>query len=355
MTKASDKARELATAINKAVGVDTMKLGNDPKFAVSYLATGVLPIDVLLQGGLPRGRFTMLYGDFSTLKSYIGYSAIAATQQAGGTCALIDTEHAYDEEWAQQIGIDTEALLLEHPATGELAIDVAEAMIRSEEVDLIVFDSVAATVPQAEADKRLYKENVQPARIAQLMSVASRKLTTANSGKTAILWINQVREAIGVMFGSPEKITGGRALPYYSSYMVNLKKVGKITRDKRMFTGEKFQNTKEQVGQKFRAELTKSKLSKPFAEQWFDWSLTDGQIDIVGYCINQAVDMGNITITGKTWQYAGLKSVGRENFRKKLAANPHAITSLEQDVRIEHGLAAKQVGKKRPIKRKLTK
>lgn len=335
-----ERAKELANAVNKAIGAtEAVVMGSHEKFVVDFIPTGVEPIDVLLQGGLPRGRFTMLTGDFSTLKSLIGYSAIAQVQQAGGIAALIDTEHSYEAAWGKSLGIDNDALIIEHPETGELAIDTAEALIRSRACDLVVFDSVAATVPEAESSKRLHGENIQPARIAALMSAACRRLTAANH-KTAVLWINQIREKVGVMFGSPEKITGGRALPYYSSYIVNLKKVGKITRDVKMFAGGKFNTVKEQTGQQFKAELTKSKLSKPFREVWFDYSLTASQIDLLGFCINQAVDEGLIKITNKSWVYRNIKAVGKDNFKKKMQDNPAVARELRKDVRDLHGLAA---------------
>lgn len=336
LTAAQKRAHEVAATVNKQLGTNSVEIASDEKYIVTYLPTGILPIDCLLGGGLPRGRFTTFTGDFSTLKSYIGYMAIAETQRNGGLCVLIDTEHAFDPLWAESCGIDIEALIIERPENGELAIDVVQGFIGAD-VDLIVFDSVAATVPQAESKKRLHDENIQPGRLAALMSAAMRRLTAVNR-HTAVLWINQLREGIGVMFGPSEKATAGKALPYYSSYIVNIRKTGKITQDIKMFTGEKFQSTKEQIGQNFKAELQKSKLSKPFRESWFAWSMTDVQIDEVGYAINQAVDNGIIHVDGQFWTYNGEKTRGRENFQKMVAGTPSVAHTLVQEVRALHGL-----------------
>ncbi len=208
------RAQELLDQINATLKGPVLKMGSDKTLLVEYWPTGILPMDMLLQGGIPKGRFVEIVGDYSTLKSYIGLKAIATTQASGGVCALIDTEHSYDPTWAAALGIDTKALIVQQPETGELAMDTAEALIRGE-CDLIVFDSIAATLPQTERNKRLHEESVQPARQAQLMSLAMRKLTAANS-KTAMVWINQTRLNVGVTFGNPESLPGGRAMPYYA-------------------------------------------------------------------------------------------------------------------------------------------
>jgi recombination protein RecA len=585
---------DIQAAVNKAMGKDVLLRGSDPKFVVKYLRTGVLPFDILLQGGLPRGRFSMITGDWSTLKSYMGLCAIRETQLQGGVASLIDTEHAFDPDWATSVGVNVDDLLLQYPENGELAIDTAEALIRSDEVDLLVIDSVAATLPQQEQEKRLYKENIQPGRQAALMSAASRRMTTANNGKTAVLWVNQLRENIGMTFGPREKAPGGRALPFYSclvpgtkvlrsdfrwvsvetlkpgdmlvgfdeyategtnrkmrlaevigndkiikdcyeietdrgvttasaehkwlvethpypsksmlgwkrtdelepddniawfaepwdegdsyeavylsgiydgegsvntamwtrngnykgwgitvvqkpgivldkikscldtlgyryredvqttgchqlllqgdlamrmrffgevsperlvnrigdgwvgsvavsrgpgtgkkwasvkelrhvgrrtvyatgtttetlfadgmfshnSYILEVKKVGKITRDTRMYTGEKWQNSKEQIGQKFRIELSKSKLNKPFREIWFDWSLTEGEVDIIAFLFAQGLEHGLITVKGASYVYGDVKAVGKDKFKAALAANQQGMANLTADVTV---------------------
>lgn len=350
----SSASEALRAAVNKAMGEDVLQKASDPRFQVNYIPTGVLPIDILLQGGIPRGRFTLIQGDWSTLKSYVGLNAAREVQKQGGIAAVIDTEHAFDPSWAAQLGVNIDDLIIEHPATGELAMDTAEALTRGG-IDLIIVDSVAATLPQAESDKRLHKENVQPARQAALMSVASRKLTTANSGKTAIIWINQFRENIGITFGPREKAPGGRALPYYSSYILEVRKVGKITRDDQMFTGEKFQSTKVQIGQKFKAEVIKSKLNKPFREIWFDWSLTAGEIDTLSFLFTQGVELGLITKKGNTWFYGTKKAVGKDKFKAAVLGDPQTLASLQRAVLGAHGLgSAMKTPKKTAPKTKKT-
>lgn len=321
------KAQDLMNEVNATLKSPMLKMGSDPSLVVEYLPTNILPIDILLQGGIPKGRFITIIGDFSTLKSFVGLKAIAATQAAGGTCALIDTEHSYDPSWAEALGVDTSSLILMQPATGELAIDTAEVLVRGG-VDLIVFDSVAAQLPQSERNKRLHDESVQPARIASLMSVALRKLTAANN-KTAIIWINQYRMNVGVTFGNPETATGGRALPYYSSYIVSIKKVGKVTKDIQMWDGDKMTNTKEQVGQKFKATIEKSKLSKPFRDVYFTWDLVTGQIDTVGFLIAQGLEAGVITQKGAAWEFAGTTWRGKDKFKAAVMENQQMQDAIQ--------------------------
>ena len=337
------KAQDLMNEVNKVLGAGTIRTANHPDYQVTYAPTGVLPFDILLQGGLPRGRMVELYGDYSTMKSYVGYNALAACQQRGGTCALIDTEHAFEDTWGRRIGIDVDNLLMPPVATGEEAMDAAEALIRGG-IDLIVVDSIAATLPQAEAAKRLHKESMQPGRQAQLMSAALRRLTAANK-HTSMLWINQTRLNIGVTFGSPEALPGGKAMPFYASYRVAARKVGKITKSTKYYTGDKWQDGKEQIGQKFKMELLKSKLSKPFREVWFDWSLETDQIDVPGFLIAQGVENGIITIKGNTWHYGSLKVVGRENFKDRLATTPDTLADLTVAVLDHHGLASPSISR----------
>lgn len=325
-------AKQLAAEINSALKTDVVKLGSDPMFQVTHLPTGVLPIDMLLLGGAPRGRFIAIKGDWSTLKSYIGYMCIAETQRAGGLCSIIDMEHSYDAAWGKKLGIDNNALIIQRPATGEAALDIAEAMVRSG-VDLIVFDSVTAASPQAEQTKRLDGESVQPGRLAALMSIAMRKLTTANT-KTAIIWIAQTRINIGVTFGNPEVMTGGKAMGYYNSYIIDVKKVGKVTRDEKTFDGEKYVNVKVTTGQKFRATVEKSKLSKPFRDVFFTWSLEQGgRVDDVGFLVAQGLELGFIQQTGTaTWQYGDLKTQGKDKFQTKLREQSDVLDALRQQV-----------------------
>jgi len=323
---ATSVAKNLMAEINSLLKGDVLKLASDDSLVVEYLPTGVLPIDILLQGGLPRGRFIEIYGDYSTLKSYVGLSAIANTQKKGGVCAIIDTEHSFDPSWAKSIGVNLDELIVQHPETGELAMDTAEALIRGN-CDLIIF-------------------SMQPARLASLMSQAMRKLTAANS-RTAMMWINQTRLNVGITFGNPEAIPGGKAMPYYASYRINMKKVGKVTNDTQSWDGEKWVASKEQVGQKFKAIVEKSKLSKPFRDIYFTWDFTTGGLDEAGFLIAMGLEEGFITQEGKSWIYEDTKVVGRENFKKKVMEDPTLMEALKTRVMELHSL-----GEQTPLKSK---
>lgn len=324
------RAQELLDQINATLKGPVLKMGSDKDLLVEYWPTGILPMDMLLQGGIPKGRFVEIVGDYSTLKSFIGLKAIATTQASGGVCALIDTEHSYDPTWAAALGINTDTLIVQQPETGELAMDTAEALIRGK-CDLIVFDSIAASLPQTERNKRLHEESVQPARQAQLMSLAMRKLTAANS-KTAMVWINQTRLNVGVTFGNPESLPGGRAMPYYSSYRINMKKVGKITRDVQSWDGEKMVNVKEQVGQKFKAIVEKSKLSKPFRDVYFTWDYETGEIDEAGYLIALGLEAGLITQKGASWNYEGETWRGKAKFKEAVMTDTALQARIKEAV-----------------------
>lgn len=331
--------KTLIAEINKVLGDGTLTTGSDPRFKVNYIETGLTPIDVALGGGIPRGRFTIITGAFSTLKSYICYHAIASVQRDGGIAALIDTEHTYDEDWAIACGVDTGNLILKQPATGEEAIDIAELLVLNN-VNLIAFDSIAATLPQTEAGKRLSKESVQPGRQAALFSLACRKLTAQNK-QTAFLWTNQLREQIGITFGPTEKAPGGRALPFYASVILNIRKFGKVTRDQRTYTGDKYVNLKEEIAQTFRVIVEKSKLSKPFREVIFDFDLEGGGINLIKFLFTQGVTYGLVTNKGASWSSPNLKAVGKEKFLALLASNESEQALLTAAVKEAHGLKPK--------------
>ena len=325
-------AKDLMKEINTALGANTVTLGSDDSLVVHRLPTGVLPIDDLLDGGIPTGRFTELFGAYSTLKSYVALSCIAQTQKAGKTCALIDTEHAYDPSWAEGIGVDTAELIYQAPQTGEEAVDVTEVLIRNG-VDLIVWDSVAATLPQAESSKRMSKENIQPARLAALMSQAMRKLTAANK-HTAVLFINQTRLSVGVVFGDPETVPGGKALPFYASYRVALRKAGKLKEpmEVRDSEGKKVTGNKV-VGHKIRATLEKSKLSAPSRDALFTFDLETGAIDELGYLISTGLTDGLIQHEGRSYwvtNHEDNKKVGLPKFRGWLVENPKILETLKK-------------------------
>jgi recombination protein RecA len=295
-------------------------MGSDPYYNVEYLQTGIAPIDDLLQGGIPYGRFVEIFGNYSTLKSYVGYRAIAAEQAKGGLAALIDTEHAYDPKWAKECGVDINNLVLKQPATGEEAIDIAEILIRGG-CNLIVFDSVAAALPKSEQQVMLSGDkNIQPARLAQLMSLAMRKLTAANK-KTAMIWINQTRLNVGVVFGNPETVPGGKALPYYASYRIALRKAGSVHEYVEANIIKDGKPTKVKIRQtvavSIKATVEKSKLNAPFREIMFDFDFRRGKIDEWFYMATRALDEGLIEYNRGQWWVVGesKKYRGREAFQ----------------------------------------
>lgn len=332
----ASKAQQLRNQVNATLKSNALVSGSDKRFTTTYTSTGILPFDILWNGGIPRGRFIEIYGDWSTLKSYVGLMSIASFQRSGKVAALIDTEHSFDSEWAASCGVNLDDLILLQPASGEIAMDNAETLIRGE-CDLIVFDSVAAMTPQAEQAKRLAGENVQPARIAQLMSAALRRLMTANTD-CSMIWINQLRVNVGVTFGSNEALPGGKALPYYASLRTSVRKTGKLTIPHKTYDGEKFVDTKVLVGQKFKAELVKSKLSRPFTEQHFIWDLQTGSLDLVGYLIAQGIELGFVQQKGNTWSIGKHKAVGREKFRMLVASNPDLALELENRIRDHYSI-----------------
>lgn len=332
-------AQELRDAVNAKMGKDTLTMASDEKYSVNFTPTGLLPFDILLQGGVPSGRFVTIYGDYSTLKSYVGLNTIREYQQRGKTCAYIDLEHSFSTEWAESIGINVNDLIVKRPETGERAVDIMEVLIRGG-IDFIVFDSIASALPLSEQDKMLSEDKIQPGRIADLMSKAMRKLTASNE-HTAVMFINQTREKIGVTFGSNESLPGGKAVPFYSSYMVSARKTGKVTRDVKFFDGDKWAGGKEQIGQKYKIELVKSKLNKPFREIWFTWSLEQSQIDIPAFLMAQGMEFGLIEKTGNTWSFENVRAVGRAKFMDALVENQDAMMMLEDQIRMEYGLPAR--------------
>lgn len=335
MTQA--RAAQLMADVNAALGKNAVTLGSDPYFNVTYLPTGIPAVDDLLHGGIPFGRFVEIFGDYSTLKSYVGLCAIAQCQQMGKLAALIDTEHAFDPQWAKSIGVELDSLIIKHPDNGEQAIDTAEQLIRGG-VDFIVFDSVAAALPKAEQETMLSGDrNIQPARLAQLMSLAMRKLTAANR-KTGILWINQTRQNVGVMFGNPETVPGGKALPYYASYRISMRKSGKITEDVPVTIQKDGKPTKAVVkrviGQEIRMTVEKSKLNAPHREIRFTFDLIQGVIDNWWYLVTQALDAGVVTYERGLWwvtmSETPKKYRGKEAFRE-VVTEQALLTLLRRD------------------------
>lgn len=331
-------ARDIAALVNKALGADVLGIASDAP-PTSVIPTGVLPFDLLLGGGLPRGRMTEVFGAPSSLKSYLGLCAIREAQHLGGTAALIDTEHTFDPGWARSIGVANESLLLQHPSSGELALDTAEALV-SGKIDLLVIDSVAATLPEAERNQRLAGEKGQPGRLANLMSKGLRKVTTANSD-TAILWINQLREQIGVTFGNPEKPTGGRALPFYASIRINIKQAGKLTVPRKVHDGEGWVDGRTQTGQKWRAVTEKNKLDRPHQEVYFTWLFNQARVDETGFLFAQGIETGVITQRGSMWDWqAGDetgKVRGKEALRVEITGNRKLREAIVAASSVSHG------------------
>ena len=322
------KAQALAAEVNKMLGTDAVRMGNDPMFQTRVIPTGVLPIDVMFNGGLPRNRITEFYGGWSTLKSFIGLCSIAQCQAAGGVAVLIDTEHSYDEVWGRQLGVDTDALLLPTIKSAEEACDVTESLIING-VDLVVWDSVAATMPQDEAKKRMGKENIQPGRQAAFMSAALRRINSINE-QTAIVFINQTREKIGVMWGSPETTPGGRALPFYASYRVGMRKGSSVKEDIETFDGREKKKVPRIVSQQVRATLEKSKLSAPGREFLFTWDVATASIDNAGFLMGCGLEQGWIKQSGPSWSYGNQKFSGKEAFKQWINDNPTVMEAMKR-------------------------
>jgi len=336
--------------LNELLGSNVVTMANDERLKIEYIPTGILPIDHLLGGGIPRGRVTELFGAYSTMKSYITLTTIAQAQKKGLVCALVDTEHAFDPEWATESGVDTDSLIYQTPETGEEAIDTIESLIRIG-TGLVVWDSVAASLPQTEGNKRMSKESIQPARLAAMMSAGMRKITAANRD-TALLFVNQTRINVGMMFGDPEVAAGGKALPYYASYRVALRKAGK-TKDAVDVYDSFGKKTKANIvtAINIRATLEKSKLSKPSQEVLFTWDVMQGRIDELGYLISCGLLQGTIKHEGKSWWInEDEKIVGVEKFRGWLTENPQAQEEIRSKILPPSG--ENEVGKKKAGKLK---
>ena len=323
---ANAKAKALVEHVNGIMGKGTMTLASDPYYNVTYLPTGISPIDDLLGGGIPYGRFVEFFGNYSTLKSYVGLRAIASEQRRGGLAALIDTEHSFDPKWAKECGVDVDNLVLKQPESAEQAMDITEVLIRGG-CNLIVFDSIAAALPRSEKDTMLSGDkNIQPARLAALMSVAMRKLTTAN-GKTAMIWINQTRVNVGMMFGNPETTPGGKAMGFYASMRIALRKAGSVVEPVEVNVLEKGVPKRKKINQTVavtvRATVEKSKLNQPHRDVMFNFDFRNAEIDEWYYLVTQCMDVGAIEYNRGIWSVCegkmkGQKFRGREAFQAKM-------------------------------------
>ncbi len=316
------KALDLALAqIDKQFGKGSvMRLGERPAMQMQVIPTGSIALDVALGvGGLPRGRIVEIYGPEASGKTSLALHAIANAQRAGGICAIIDAEHALDPDYAKNLGVDTDALLVSQPDTGEQALEIADMLVRSGALDLIVIDSVAALVPRAEIEGEMGDSHVGLQ--ARLMSQALRKITGAlNNSNTTAIFINQLREKIGVMFGSPETTTGGKALKFYASVRLDVRRI------------ETLKDSTEAVGNRTRVKVVKNKVSAPFKQAEFDIMYGKG-ISREGSLIDVGVEQGIIRKSGAWYTYDGDQlGQGKEKAREFLRENPDVAAEIEKKI-----------------------
>jgi recombination protein RecA len=318
-----------------------MRLGKDsgPHFdTAQVISTGSISLDIALGiGGLPRGRIVEVYGPESSGKTTLALQAIAQAQKTGGICAIIDAEHAMDVQYAKKLGVKTEDLLLSQPDSGEQALEIAEALIRSNAVDVVVIDSVAALVPKNELEGEM--GDAQMGAQARLMSQALRKLTALiNKSHTLLIFINQIRMKIGVMFGNPETTTGGNALKFYASVRMDIRRIGSIKR------GE------EVVGNETRVKVVKNKVAPPFREALFDILYGEG-ISREGDLLDLAANSDIIEKTGAWFNYGKERiGQGRENAKEFLKTNPKVVAEIEHKLKEHYGLIVPEEKDKREKK-----
>ncbi|NCU38877.1 recombinase RecA [Candidatus Saccharibacteria bacterium] len=299
-----------------------MKLGDTKKADVALMSSGSLSLDIALGGGYPRGRIIEIYGPESSGKTTLTLHAIAEMQKQGGTAAFIDAEHALDPSYAKKVGVDTENLLISQPDNGEQALEIVETLVRSNAVDLIVVDSVAALTPQAEIDGEMGDSHMGLQ--ARLMSQALRKLTgIINKSKATVIFINQIRMKIGVMFGNPETTTGGNALKFYASVRADIRRIGQIK------DGENI------VGNRTKVKIVKNKIAPPFRVAEFDIMYNEG-ISKTGDVLDLGVQYGVVGKSGAWFDYDGGKiGQGREATKKYLKENPKVLAEIDKKVREE--------------------
>lgn len=333
-------AAELAAQLNKAFKKEVVKLGSDVD-PVARWSSGVLPVDVCLDGGFPQGRFTEWYGDYSTLKSYVAYCALGAVQAAGGTVALVDSERAYEKQWGEELGVDNGELVYMTPETGEDAIAVMEILLRGG-IDFIVWDSIAATQPRQYAEKKP-GEDLQPGGQARMMSAGLRRLTSANK-HTAVLAINQTRVNVGMTYGgSSDSVPGGKAMSYYASYRLRSVKAGRVTEDVDIWKGgdKGMASAKQTVKQQVKITMEKSKLSAPNREVWLDFDLRTGKVDEVAWLVGWGVEHGHVQITSKSWySMDDLKVNGRDNFIEAMREQEEVLEWMRAEVTKDFLLAS---------------
>lgn len=318
-----EKALDMALAqIEKQFGRGSiMRLGERPRFEESVIPTGAISLDMALGvGGIPRGRITEIYGQESSGKTTLAYHIVAEAQKLGGVAAFVDAEHSVDAAYAAQLGVDIDALLVSQPDTGEEALEIVDALVRSGAVDVVVLDSVAALVPKAEIEGDMGDSHMGLQ--ARLMSQAMRKIGgSLNKSNTAAIFINQIREKIGVMFGNPETTPGGRALKFWASVRLEVRRI------------ETLKVSGEAVGTRVKVKVAKNKVGPPFKNAEFDIMFSQG-ISKSGGVLDLATDMGLVTKTGTWFTYGETRlGQGRENAKAHIEANLEIMTELEAKIR----------------------
>jgi recombination protein RecA len=331
-----DKTKALEAAlsqIERSFGKGSiMRLGKNQKAVeIETIPTGSLGLDIALGvGGLPRGRVIEIYGPESSGKTTLTLHVIAEAQKRGGVCAFVDAEHALDPVYARKLGVNLEDLLISQPDTGEQALEITDTLVRSGAIDVLVVDSVAALTPRAEIEGEM--GDVQPGLQARLMSQALRKLTgSVSRSRTMVIFINQIRMKIGVMYGSPETTTGGNALKFYASVRLDIRRIGAI------------KEREEVLGNHTRVKVVKNKVAPPFKEVEFDIMYGEG-ISKVGELIDLGVKAGVVEKSGAWFSYDSQRlGQGRENSKGYLRANPEAARRIEQAIRENSGLIAEKI------------
>ncbi|MHC5060460.1 MAG: recombinase RecA [Planctomycetota bacterium] len=331
--KTTSKAGALERAIaqiEKQYGSGSiMQLGQAQLAKVKGISTGAISLDMALGGaGIPRGRVTELYGPESSGKTTLALHVIANAQKAGGVAAFIDAEHALDTTWAKKLGVDINSMLVSQPDTGEQALDITEMLIKSNSVDIIVVDSVAALVPAAEVNGEMGASHVGLQ--ARLMSQAMRKLTSViNKSKTSLVFINQIRMKIGVMFGNPETTPGGNALKFYSSVRLDVRRISTIK-----------DSSGQAVGNRVRARVVKNKVAPPFRTSEFD-IMFDSGISYEGDLLDLGIDCEIVQKSGAWLNYGDMRlGQGRENAKTLLGDNPELATEIKDKILVAKGLIA---------------
>jgi recombination protein RecA len=328
------KALDLAlTAIERTFGKGAvMRLGENPQLHVETISSGCLAIDMALGvGGIPRGRITEIFGQESSGKTTLGYHVIAEAQRQGGNAAFIDAEHAIDPQYAGNLGVNIDELLVAQPGTGEEALEIMDALVRSGAIDVIVLDSVAALVPKQEINGEMGDAHVGLQ--ARLMSQALRKLGgSVSKSKTAAVFVNQVREKIGVMYGNPEVTPGGRALKFWASVRIDIRRI------------EAIKHGNDVIGARTRAKIVKNKVAPPFKQAEFDIMFGQG-ISRSGGILDMGVETGVIAKAGTWFTYGDVRlGQGRENAKRYMEENPSLMDELDRKVREAGNLVAVRAG-----------